>query len=152
LLARYPVRPVSVDQLYQSIVQATGHRGEDDPNAPVPPPMPMPMPPEADEDEPDTPVDLLGERGETLQRTLALMHGEHLHRATQAGAKVAVTVNGARVGPGHVEWLFLATLSRRPTPEEAQAMLKLAQAGKGRRGLEDVLWVLINSAEFNTNH
>jgi hypothetical protein len=151
LLARYPVRPVSVDQLYQSVVQATGYRGEE---APPMPPMPgMPPPPEADDpDPPDAPVELLGERGETLQRTLALLHGEYTHRAAQEGAKVAVAVNGPRVGPEHVEWLFLATLARRPTPEEAQAMLKLARDGKGRRGLEDVLWVLMNSAEFNTNH
>jgi len=153
-LARYPVRPVSVDQLYDSIVQATGYRGEEEemPMPPMSPPPPKGADGEDDPDTPDTPVEVLGERGETLQRTLALLHGEYVHRATQAGARVAVAVNGPRPGREHVEWLFLATLSRRPTPEEAAAMLKLAQAGKGRRGLEDVLWVLINSAEFNTNH
>ena len=45
-----------------------------------------------------------------------------------------------------------ATLSRKPTKDESAAMLKLAAANKGAAGLEDVWWVILNSAEFNTNH
>jgi hypothetical protein len=37
-------------------------------------------------------------------------------------------------------------------PEEASAMLRLAQTGEGPHGLEDVLWALLNSAEFTSNH
>ena len=31
-------------------------------------------------------------------------------------------------------------------------MLGLLKEGPGVRGLEDVLWALLNSAEFTTNH
>jgi hypothetical protein len=144
-LARYPVRPLSVDQLYQSIVQATGHRGEEAAGDAAPPD-------EGDDEPPDTPVELLGERAQTLQRALTMLHGEYVHKASQAGAKTAAAVNGPRPGADHVEWLFLATLARRPTAAEAAAMLEVVKAGKGRRGLEDVLWALLNSAEMTTNH
>jgi hypothetical protein len=62
-------------------------------------------------------------------------------------------LNGRKLRAGHIDWLFLATVSRRPTEEENTAMLKLAKASPTTAtGLEDVLWVLLNSAEFNTNH
>jgi hypothetical protein len=143
--ARFPVRPLSVDQLYQSIAQATGHHGDEgvDPQA---------REQEEEEGPPDRPTDLLGERALSLQRTLALLNGEYVTGAVKAGAAAATAVNGGKPGADHVEWLFLTTLSRRPSKEEARALLELMRAGKGKRGLEDVLWVLLNSAEFGTNH
>jgi hypothetical protein len=142
---RFAVRPLSVDQLYQSVAWATGHRGDggDDPAAQA----------EADaQANTDRPVAALGERARTVQRALVLLNGEYVHKAAQAGARAALTVHGPRVGPDHIEWLVLGTLSRRPSAEESAALLELARAGKGVRGLEDVLWVILNSAEFNSNH
>lgn len=144
-LACFPVRSLSVDQLYQAIVQATGHRGEE--------PEAQKQAAEKDEDDDaDTPVDQLGERALTVQRSLALLNGDYVHKAVQAGAKAAKAVNGQHSGPTHVEWLFLATLSRRPTAEESAAMLQLLKDSKGKGGLEDILWVLLNSVELTTNH
>jgi hypothetical protein len=143
-LGRFPVRPLSVDQLYASFVQATGRRVVEDDE-----------PPAASNDEledGDRSVDLLGERALTVQRALVLLNGAYVHQAVQAGAKKAVALHGDKPGPAHVEWLFLATLARRPTTEEAETMLKLARAGEGTAGLEDVLWALVNSAEFTSNH
>ncbi|MSR32411.1 MAG: DUF1553 domain-containing protein [Gemmataceae bacterium] len=52
-----------------------------------------------------------------------------------------------------MEKLFLATLSRKPTPEETEKMNAfLAKAGDSRTGLSDILWVLMNSSEFTLNH
>ncbi len=55
-----------------------------------------------------------------------------------------------------VDYLFLATLSRRPVDSERVAlatMLEQAEGAQERRAiLEDLLWALINSAEFRTNH
>jgi hypothetical protein len=146
-LARFPVRPLSVDQLYQSVVQATGYRGPEEAAAQKPA-----MEDDDEEGEPDIPVDLLGERALTVQRSQALLNSDYVQKATQAGVKAAVTVNGGRAGAPHVEWLFLSTLARRPTADESATMLDLLQGGKRKRGLEDVLWVLLNSTEFNTNH
>jgi hypothetical protein len=143
--ASFPTRPLSVDQLYRCIVQATGHPA-------AAPPEPPADGTETEPDDADHPVDALTERALTVQRTLALMNGPYVHEAVQAGAQAAVKVHGEQPGPAHVEALFLATLSRRPTAAEAAAMLKLAQSGEGTQGLEDVLWALVNSAEFNTNH
>lgn len=144
--ARFPVRPLSVDQLYHSIVQATGHRGEEEPNA-------QESADNDDEGYDDKPIELLRERAFSMQRSLALLNGEYIHQAVKQGAKTTRTVNGARLGPGHIEWLFLATLSRRPTNEEAMTLMKLVRAGKNtNEGLADALWVLLNSAEFNSNH
>lgn len=139
--ARYPARPLSSDQLYQSIAQATGHRAPEDENR--------------DDDalpDGDKPIALLGDRAHTVQQSLALMNSGHVHEAVKAGAKAVIALHGPKPGPSHVEWLFLATLSRRPTTEEATAMQQVLTDGKKVRGLEDVLWVLLNSAEFTTNH
>jgi hypothetical protein len=147
VLAAFPSRPLSVDQLYQSVVQATGHRGEEEPQD-------AKKMEDRDEleQEGDTPVDLLGEPALTVQRSLAMLNSAYLHKATQVGARAAVAANGKTPGAAHVEWLFLATLSRRPTAEECALMAELLKGEKNRRGLEDALWVLLNSTEFNTNH
>ena len=201
--AIFPVRPLSVDQLYQSIVRGTGHIGHDESPADGDETEPSSQPPlavvaqaapaadktggkmtgpamierpgmmegpksgktdrsvmemtEADDsrDMPaeytDWPVFLLGEQGLTIQRTLTLLNGNYVHEATQAGAKLAVAMRG-RWRTAQVEWLFLATLSRQPTQEEMKDMLQIQHDGKGQRGLEDVVWALLNSTEFNTNH
>jgi len=54
-----------------------------------------------------------------------------------------------------VEYLYLATVNRRPTNEErADLATMLEQTPEKERtaALEDILWALINSAEFRTNH
>ena len=107
---------------------------------------------EEEEGPPDRSTEFLSERALSLQRTLALLNGDYIHAAVKDGARAALAVNGRRPAAEHVDWLFLTTLARRPTDEEAKTMLDLVKAGKGQRGLEDALWVLINSAEFGTNH
>ena len=52
-----------------------------------------------------------------------------------------------------VEQLHLATLSRRPTPDETADAVRFVERRKGsRQGYADVLWALVNSAEFILNH
>jgi hypothetical protein len=143
--ARFPMRPLSVDQLYYSIVQATGHKGDEDAQAAA-------ADPEQGEETPDRPVEFLGEHGLTVNRALVLLNSTYVQEAVQHGGRLAVALNGRRVGREHVEGLFLATLARRPGADELKVMLDLVKAAKGPRGLEDVLWVILNSAEFNTNH
>jgi hypothetical protein len=48
-----------------------------------------------------------------------------------------------------VEWLYLATLSRRPTAEEqADARRYLKKAGDLTRAYNGILWMLVNRGEF----
>jgi hypothetical protein len=52
-----------------------------------------------------------------------------------------------------VESLYLATLSRRPTTEEARRVSEfLADEPDRKKGYNDLLWVLLNSGEFLHNH
>jgi hypothetical protein len=144
--ACFLVRPLPVDTLYESVVQATGHRAG--PEAPQPAEGQ-----EEEEAEADVAADSLSERPLTVQRTLALLNGDYVHKAAQAGARAAVAVNGRRAAADQVEWLFLTTLSRRPTADETSLMLGLLRAAPNpTQGLEDVLWVLLNSTEFLTIH
>jgi hypothetical protein len=48
-----------------------------------------------------------------------------------------------------VEWLYLSTLSRRPTGDErAAARRYLAKSGSPERAYNGVLWMLVNRSEF----
>jgi hypothetical protein len=146
--ARFPVRQLSVDELYQSVAQASGYAGgyeemEGQPNDPESDPQSLA----------DPAVELLGERALTVQRSLALLNSDFLRQASEFGARSCRAVMGRRIGPAHVEYVFLATLSRRPSDEESQAMLSLVTAAPSRgKGLEDLFWLVLNSAEFNVNH
>ena len=52
-----------------------------------------------------------------------------------------------------VEELYLRTLSRYPDAEEKDlAKATVAKSSDQKRGLEDVLWALLNSKEFLYNH
>jgi hypothetical protein len=149
--AAFPIRPLTVDQLYGSINQATGNRSNEE--AVVDDPGPAAESPDAEAQEySDHPVEALGEQGASMQRALVLLNSPFVHEAVESGTRIAATLHGRRIGRAHVEWLFLATLSRPPASEELSRMLELIREDQGARGLEDVLWVLLNSAEFNSNH
>ena len=48
---------------------------------------------------------------------------------------------------------YLRTLARRPTEAEAAAADRhLADSADGSKGLRDLLWALLNTKEFITNH
>jgi hypothetical protein len=52
-----------------------------------------------------------------------------------------------------VESLYLATLARRPTPDEVELMSTyLARRADPAQGYAGVLWILLNSGEFILNH
>jgi hypothetical protein len=150
--ARYPTRALSVDQVYRSIVQATGHTGDPEPEPAKSDADKSGADEESPEADADRPVEVLTERSQTVQRALALLHGDFANQAVHAGAKLTLKINGPKPGADHIDWIFLATLSRHPTKEENAAMIKLLEANKGAGGVEDVWWVILNSAEFHTNH
>ena len=51
-----------------------------------------------------------------------------------------------------VEVLFLSTLSRPPRSEEREKFVSYVEQAGNRQALGDVLWSLLNSAEFMLNH
>ena len=47
--------------------------------------------------------------------------------------------------------IFMATLSRLPTPEEIDVGLQLMEKDR-KTGVENIQWALLNSPEFLLNH
>ncbi|HVK10932.1 MAG TPA: DUF1549 domain-containing protein [Gemmataceae bacterium] len=104
----------------------------------------------------DTGEDEFEGRGGTIPQRLLMMNGELVRERIKEGpfnipTRVAVL---APDDPKAVEVAYLAVLSRRPTPAEADHFEKLLQdksVSRARR-LEDLFWALINSTEFSWNH
>lgn len=93
-----------------------------------------------------------------IPQALTLMNGTLISGATGLSTSGLLTSLEAPFfsNEQRVEVLYLATLSRRPRPVEWE-LLKgyIADDAKGdelREGLADVLWALLNSAEFTLNH
>ena len=157
--ARIPVRRLSGDQLYDSIVQATGFRE----SAPAR----------------QNPFDFLngggGTRAQFLQKfadqsvpkteaetsilqALSLMNGKMASDVTNLETSetlAAVLESPFLDNPGRIDTLYLAALSRQPDKDELKQMsdyVTAAGAANERAALADVFWALLNSAEFLLNH
>jgi hypothetical protein len=101
------------------------------------------------------PVERTGARGSILH-ALALMNGTVLAAAinTEKGTFLhAVLTSPFLDEDGKIESMFLATLTRRPTPAETTKFkAHLASAGADetakRKAFADIYWALLNSTEF----
>jgi len=91
-----------------------------------------------------------------ILQALTMMNGFATARAIDAdqGALLAAVIDFPGQTPAEcVETLFVATLSRLPSGMESQRCVQSVEtANDSRRGLGDVLWALLNSAEFGCNH
>jgi hypothetical protein len=93
-----------------------------------------------------------------IPQALTLMHGGLIHSATDVAASGLLKSLSAPFfkDDQRLETLYLATLSRYPEPEEREVMLASLGAAKNtaerQQVLGDVLWALLNSAEFTLNH
>ena len=91
-----------------------------------------------------------------LQQTLRLMNGHETVGATSVSGSPLLRGLDAPflTDTQRINILYLATLSRYPTDDEHQRITQFIQESgvqeENRWG--DVLWALINSAEFNLNH
>ena len=102
-----------------------------------------------EEDDGDLPREL-GPAG-SKSRLLALLGGATAREAVQSGRTRLLRLHGPQVGVDHVEGAFLALVSRPPAASEREAALEaIRAAGDGARGLEDLLWALLNSAELGS--
>jgi hypothetical protein len=165
-------RPMSVDQLHASIAQATGYdgppigEGEAEPNVKAVdeeaedahaeadigtsrPEENAAAPEDTNEDDSDRPAEALGERALTMQRALVLLNGDFVREASRSAVRVARASLGRQTEDARIDWACLATLTRRPTAKERTILRGLLVEVNG---LEDIYWVLINSAEFQGIH
>jgi hypothetical protein len=101
-----------------------------------------------------SPCECARSNGASLSAVLHLANSDEIENkiASETG-RVARMVK-EKVGLGKaVEELYLAAFARLPTAAEvAKAKGHVGKAGDERRGLEDVLWALLNSREFLFNH
>jgi hypothetical protein len=68
-------------------------------------------------------------------------------------AKLGATIRESKSHKEAVEKLYLSVLSRKPTATEMSKMLAhVRQQDEPRKGYADILWAMLNSSEFSTNH
>ncbi len=99
------------------------------------------------------------ERQTSILQVLTLMNGRLATEATSIdrGASLPAVADSFFLDTkGKIEALFLATLSRRPRPEEIERLVAYIDRGgptlDPRKALADVFWSLLGSAEFVFNH
>lgn len=88
----------------------------------------------------------------TLPQLLHLRNGEDLQKQiADPDGRLAVLLKNPD-DRGVVLRLFLATVGRRPTESEFQAISKSIPHSDREQGFRDLLWALLNSKEFAFNH
>ncbi|MCZ2343100.1 MAG: DUF1553 domain-containing protein, partial [Bacteroidales bacterium] len=85
-----------------------------------------------------------------IAQALHLLNGDFLNnKIAGKSGRVAKLVQSKTPADQAVKELYLVTLSREPSPDElAKATGWVKSAGSMADGLQDLLWVLINSKEF----
>lgn len=155
LFARMPVQHLTADQLFDSLLVATGYRERRPRGQPFNP------------FDQDTPRAVFRARfgNQTGRRTdpqtsilqaLALMNGRFVSEAADldSGELLGAVAQAPYLDTaGRIETLFLATLSRRPQAAELAELCGYVERSKDKHAaLADIYWALLNCAEFALNH
>jgi hypothetical protein len=162
--ARMPLRGLSAEQLFDSIAQATGFQEATNGNPRFfgnPGVRGRFLTQFANASDKATEVQT------SILQALSMMNGVVTSAATDL--ERSETLSALLDAPfmnttERIETLYLATLSRKPTPREASRMIHYVESGGSagdistdkdknyNRALADVFWVLLNSGEFFLNH
>jgi len=153
-----PVRRLSAAQLYDSLAQATGYRPPTIENRPQAVPLPNDTRSEFIRlfSTTESPLDAQT----SILQALALMNGEIVAGATDvaSGDFLAAVVESPFFDEQQrLETLFIATLTRWPTAIELERIsgyvrTQQDQGVDATSAYGDIMWALLNSAEFGTNH
>jgi hypothetical protein len=93
-----------------------------------------------------------------IPQALTLMNGATIQQATDLSQSDLLQALDAPffTNERRVEVLFLSTLSRMPHDDERKKLVEYVENGgateNSREALSDILWALLNSAEFVLNH
>lgn len=92
--------------------------------------------------------------GASLSQVLHLTNSPEIEdKIAAGGGRVAKLVESKAPAEKAVEELYLVTFARYPTSEEKDKSLAYVGRQKDlKRGLEDLMWALLNSREFMYNH
>jgi hypothetical protein len=155
--ARMPLRGLSAEQLFDSIAQATGYREQVNSERPFFGNQGLRgrfLTQFANSSDKPTEVQT------SILQALSMMNGQvtDLRRSESLEALLdAPFMDTAE----RIEILYLATLSRKPTPRELSRMVRYVEDGGSAelqtattkaQALADVFWTLLNSGEFFLNH
>jgi hypothetical protein len=78
------------------------------------------------------------------------MNSAQTNRTEQA---VSRAMKSSKAPDQVVEQVYLMTVSRPPTPPEKERLMTfISKQGDSPRTYGDILWALLNSSEFVTNH
>jgi hypothetical protein len=156
LFARMALKGMTPEQLFDSLAQATGYR-----EAAVDPRIRVrgPQGARAQFLLKFASQDKRTETHTSILQALALMNGKFISDATslERSTTLSAVVDAPFLSTEkRVEALYLAALTRPPSPEELSRMVAYVEGGGPRRdssaALGDVFWVLLNSSEFLFNH
>jgi hypothetical protein len=156
LFARMAVKALSTEQVVASLIEATGYQAPAGrPREPVGPGLLQMELGGSFARQPGKPTEFQT----SVPQALALMNGKFVNDATaleRGGTLPAVAGAPFLDTRGRVEALYLASLGRKPTPEESGRLASYVERGgpNGDSGLAlaDVFWALLNSSEFALNH
>ncbi len=88
-----------------------------------------------------------------------MMNGSYIEGATnpETSQALAAIVKAPFLDtPSRLETLYLATLTRRPKPEEMTLLVKFVEkrktADEKEKAFADILWAILNGPEFHLNH
>jgi hypothetical protein len=86
----------------------------------------------------------------TLGQTFQLISGPEIaHMLAEPDNRIGALIKEGKSDEEVVTELYWSALTRPPTVEERSAMVNHVQDSKDRRkGLEDVLWAILNAKEF----
>jgi hypothetical protein len=158
LFSQAAVAPLLPEQLFESVVRATGF-DEMKPNPkgksavggePFREAFFREFKASLQPNEPAVPV-----AEPTIAQALFFLNGELVARGTSSAAefRLARLLERERDSAKRIEELFLMTLSRPPKSKESEALQARARkAGDAPRIYEDIFWALLNSTEFVTRH
>ncbi|MEZ6063280.1 MAG: DUF1549 and DUF1553 domain-containing protein [Planctomycetaceae bacterium] len=156
LFSRMSVKGMTAEQLYDSIDQAVGnHESFDQTQRMSFQPTTRSRFIEQFSDNRSDPT----ERQTSVLQALSMMNGKLVSDATDLNS--SRTLAGIAAYPGfdtsqQVEALFLATLNRRPSPDEQQRFVDYVRTADDSRtekeALADMFWMLLNSSQFSLNH
>ncbi|HZW30683.1 MAG TPA: DUF1549 and DUF1553 domain-containing protein, partial [Isosphaeraceae bacterium] len=145
LFASMPVRGLSPGQLFDSLTQATGSEAADARARFL----------ELFAKGEERPV----QAETTILQALTMMNGSYIDGATnpEIGPVLGAIVKAPFLDtPGRIETLYLATLTRRPRPDERALLVRFVERRKTAedqaKALGDIFWAILNGPEFHLNH
>jgi hypothetical protein len=89
----------------------------------------------------------------TSAQSLHLLNSSHIRKKIEQSQKLRELFQSKKKPREIVEELYLTILSRMPTEDELKILKEYSdEKRKGKQPLQDLVWVLLNSAEFLHRH